>query len=181
MEYRHRLHPGFTYHVYNRGNNRELLFREDRNYEYFLRLYQKYIAPIATTLAYCLLPDHFHFAIRLHRDTGRKDPSRCLSNLFNAYARAFNKLYGRRGTLFERPFERSPVVYPWQERRLILYVHRNPSRHRLCHFETWPHSSFHALCAGTSAIADPTTVIPLFGSLDEFVRSHSFPKLFPRR
>ena len=29
------------YHIYNRGNNRENLFREDRNYRHFLQLYAK--------------------------------------------------------------------------------------------------------------------------------------------
>ena len=52
------------YHVYNRGNNREPLFRERRNYPYFLKLYAKYIEPVAETYAYCLLKNHFHLLIR---------------------------------------------------------------------------------------------------------------------
>ena len=35
------------YHMYNRGNNKEALFKEDRNYHFFLDLYKKYIYPIA--------------------------------------------------------------------------------------------------------------------------------------
>lgn len=58
------LRFGQTYHIYNRGNNRENLFVEPRNYPYFLNLYAKHILPIAETYAYCLLPNHFHFAIR---------------------------------------------------------------------------------------------------------------------
>lgn len=60
------LHYGCYYHIYNRGNNRENLFVERRNYPYFLKLYAKHIQPVAETYAYCLLPNHFHFAIRTY-------------------------------------------------------------------------------------------------------------------
>ena len=59
------LIPGVTYHIYNRGNNGETIFPEERNYEYFMQLYGKYISPIADTFAYCLMPNHFHFLIRI--------------------------------------------------------------------------------------------------------------------
>jgi putative transposase len=58
------LQYGQYYHIYNRGNNRENLFVEQRNYPYFLKQYTKHILPVAETFAYCLLPNHFHFAIR---------------------------------------------------------------------------------------------------------------------
>jgi putative transposase len=59
------LCPGVFYHIYNRGNNRENIFREERNYAYFLQLYTRHIAPIAETYAYCLLKNHFHLLIRV--------------------------------------------------------------------------------------------------------------------
>lgn len=55
------LEYGLYYHIYNRRNNRETLFRIPRNYHYFMELYAKHISPIADTFAYCLLPNHFHF------------------------------------------------------------------------------------------------------------------------
>lgn len=62
------LRFGCYYHIYNRGNNRENLFVERRNYPYFLKLYVKYIQPVAQTYAYCLLPNHFHFCIRTYTE-----------------------------------------------------------------------------------------------------------------
>ena len=76
------------YHIYNRGIDGETLFRENTNYEHFLRLYEKYIAPVAETFAWCLLKNHFHLLVRIkdeeeigdiprkqplpgHKDTGR--------------------------------------------------------------------------------------------------------------
>ncbi|MGC1376744.1 MAG: hypothetical protein WA821_10985 [Anaerolineales bacterium] len=53
------------YHIYNRGNNRENIFIQERNYEYFLNLYAKYIEPVADTFAYSLLRNHFHISLRV--------------------------------------------------------------------------------------------------------------------
>jgi len=48
------LEPSCYYHIYNRGNNRENIFREEKNYSFFLQQYVKYIEQIADTYAYCL-------------------------------------------------------------------------------------------------------------------------------
>ncbi|VAW34164.1 hypothetical protein MNBD_CHLOROFLEXI01-2181, partial [hydrothermal vent metagenome] len=53
------------YHIYNRGNNRENLFLGKENYLYFLKLFSQHIAPVVIVYAYCLLPNHFHFLLRL--------------------------------------------------------------------------------------------------------------------
>lgn len=52
------------YHIYNRGVNGENIFVEERNYEYFLKLYEKHLAPVTDLFAYCLLRNHFHISIR---------------------------------------------------------------------------------------------------------------------
>jgi putative transposase len=56
---------GEYYHIFNRGNNREDIFLEERNYVHFLRLYEKYILPAAETYAFCLLKNHFHFLVKV--------------------------------------------------------------------------------------------------------------------
>lgn len=43
--------PGHYYHIYNRANGSENLFREEANYFRFLELYEKYINPVADTFA----------------------------------------------------------------------------------------------------------------------------------
>jgi REP element-mobilizing transposase RayT len=53
------------YHIYNRGVNRENIFFEERNYEYFLKLYDKHITPVADTFGYSLLRNHFHLVVRV--------------------------------------------------------------------------------------------------------------------
>ena len=50
------------YHIYKRGANRENIFFQERNYEYFLKLYAKYIGPVAGTFAYIHQnPQKHHF------------------------------------------------------------------------------------------------------------------------
>src|SRR3990172_4142727 len=57
------LRFGTFYHIFNRGNNRENLFPQERNYAYFMELWWKHTLPIAETYAYCLLKNHFHAAV----------------------------------------------------------------------------------------------------------------------
>ena len=52
------------YHIYNRGVNRENIFIEERNYDLFLRLFEKHLAPLVDTFAYCMLRNHFHICLR---------------------------------------------------------------------------------------------------------------------
>jgi hypothetical protein len=52
------LEPGKYYHIYNRGNNRENIFFEERNYRFFLKLHANCVKPVADTYAYCLLYNH---------------------------------------------------------------------------------------------------------------------------
>ena len=52
--------PGEIYHIYNRGNNREDIFKEERNYQYFLDRMHHYLDGLITLHAYCLMPNHFH-------------------------------------------------------------------------------------------------------------------------
>lgn len=59
------LTPDFYYHIYNRGINGEDLFKEERNYSYFLSKYALYMNPVVDTYAYCVLKNHFHFLIKV--------------------------------------------------------------------------------------------------------------------
>jgi hypothetical protein len=154
------LTHGNFYHIYNRGNNHENIFRQERNYAYFLDLWWKHVSRIAETWAYCLLKNHFHAVVHiknkedltglkstLARDypsgekgtgpsdsrgdlSGLKDPSQYFSNFFNAYARGVNIATQRTGALFERPFKRIPLDSTAYLMQLIVYVHQNPQKHK---------------------------------------------------
>jgi len=56
---------GEIYHIYNRTNNKEKLFLTDENRLFFLKRYKEIIAPFADTYCWNLLPNHFHFLIKI--------------------------------------------------------------------------------------------------------------------
>ncbi len=107
------LIPGYFYHVYNRGNNRENLFYKPDNYVYFLQKYDFYLNDYLETYAFCLLPNHFHLLIKVKKRKDLPNPadlegliSRKFSNFFNCYAKAINKQQKRVGSLFQKNFKR---------------------------------------------------------------------------
>jgi len=167
---------GTFYHIYNRGNNRENIILQDRNYSYFFDLWWKHITPIAETWAYCLLRNHFHTVVYIKRRedlTGLKDPSRYFSNFFNAYTRGLNIATQRTGALFERPFKRIPVESTAYLMQLIVYVHQNPQKHRFtADFRNWNYSSYHMLVSDVQTRLQRDKVMELFGSREDFVRIH---------
>lgn len=57
--------PGGIYHVYNQGNNRQLVFYNRENYLYFLRKLRLHLLPFADVLAWCLMPNHFHLMLEV--------------------------------------------------------------------------------------------------------------------
>lgn len=140
---------GYVYHIYNQGNNRESIFKEQRNYIYFLKLYKKYVSPISDTFAYCLLNNHFHFLLRVKEQDEIdlkeiKPPSQYFSNMFNAYTKAINKAYNRKGSLFQRPFQRKIIPSEEYFYQLVDYIHFNPIKHGFVnHIKDWPYSSYH--------------------------------------
>ncbi len=180
-----------TYHIYNRGNNRENLFIEQRNYPYFLSLYKKHIEPVADTYAYCLLRNHFHISLRIKTEeewlqTSRVletpevsekpkkfNPSQAFANLFNAYAKAINKAYGRTGSLFEERFGRIPVTSDSYFTTLIFYIHYNPQKHGfVADFRDWEWSSYHALTGTGETKLKRDEVLNMFDGVKGFEEFH---------
>jgi REP element-mobilizing transposase RayT len=176
------LQPGSYYHIYNRGNNRENLFLEKRNYHHFLKLYARYVTPVADTYAYCLPKNHFHVLVRIKALAGLAQPGKQLhasqqfGNLFNAYSKAINKAYRRTGSLFEHPFERIEVTSEQYLLRLVAYIHHNPQKHRLiADFRDWPYSSYHALCDTQPTRLHRNEVLAWFGGPAQFAAAHGYP------
>ena len=57
------IFPGNLLHVYNRGNNKQQIFFNEDNYQFFTDKAKKQIAAVADVLAWCLMPNHFHFLL----------------------------------------------------------------------------------------------------------------------
>jgi len=149
---------GKFYHIFNRGNNKEKLFRSEGDFLRFLQLYKIYTAPIADTYAWCLMSNHFHFCVRIkekheigylnsknaHKNKELKwavqstsqaetykqpKPVSQLKFMFNAYSKYFNNKYARTGSLFEKNFERKNIEDESYLTSLIIYINNNPVKH----------------------------------------------------
>jgi putative transposase len=172
------LQLGVYYHIFNRGNNGETIFRTAENVRFFLDKYAKAIEPVAHTYAYCLLPNHFHFLILTKIEEATEDgktliPSRQFSRLFGSYAKSYNAAHDRSGSLFENPFERIPVENDAHLRRLVTYIHENPQRHGLVEdFRAWSHSSYRSLLSAQATRLRRDDVLGWFGGRGGFVAAH---------
>ena len=60
---------GHIYHVYNQGNNRQNIFFSKENYAFFLRKMKEFILPYADIMAWCLMPNHFHWMVYVRETT----------------------------------------------------------------------------------------------------------------
>jgi putative transposase len=55
------LYSNQTFHIYNQGNNRRQVFFSDENYQFFIWRMRAYLLPFGDLIAYCLMPNHFHW------------------------------------------------------------------------------------------------------------------------
>lgn len=173
------------YHIYNRGNNKEKLFLIDDNYRFFLVNFATYVLPVADVYAYCLLPNHFHFLIKikseeeiisLGKDIISKTPwaiSDQFRKLFISYTMAFNKQQSRHGNLFHRQFKRIEVDRNDYLIYLVHYIHRNPIHHGLCkNYIEWDYSSYSTILSDTPTKLCRNEVLEWFGSKKDFSDFH---------
>ncbi|MDR2084128.1 MAG: transposase [Bacteroidales bacterium] len=145
------------YHIFNQGNNGEVIFKNKENKNYFKSKLYKYISPFADVLAECLMSDHYHLLIRIkpykevaehvhkvkglyqvikrHKAIGKRNEisiiiSEMLRRCFMSYAKAFNKMYNRLGSLFRKNFRRKLITSEKYLKNIWIYIHKNPQKHK---------------------------------------------------
>ncbi|MEO1210244.1 MAG: transposase [Cyanobacteria bacterium J06638_20] len=134
------LIPGNYYHLYNRGTNRQRIFFERENYLYFLRQFRQFVAAqTVKVMAYCLMPNHYHFLI----DVQEEDLSSAMQRFTMSYTNAINRRYQRCGALFQGRFQTLLVDSDEYVLYLTRYIHLNPVKARLVQCpEEWEFSSY---------------------------------------
>ncbi|WP_243348321.1 hypothetical protein [Parabacteroides sp. FAFU027] len=175
--------PGAVFHVFNRGNNQEDIFIEERNYDFFLALMQKYLLPIADIYAYCLLRNHFHIALRIKDEEFLPDKFRvksylAFSNLFNAYTKAVNKAYNRKGSLFQEHIHRNRVEDEDYLIQLIAYIHLNPVKHHFTdNHKAYRYSSYQAYMSDKPTHIHREYIMNILGDKTNFEYWHDQNRL----
>ncbi|MBI2327635.1 transposase [Candidatus Curtissbacteria bacterium] len=135
---------GEYYHVFNRGVGQMAIFLNKFDYKRFLKTTFYYqikgskprfsiFAPttnkldaskkIVEIVAYCIMPNHFHFLLRQETDGGIIELVR---KLCNSYAKYFNIKNHRVGPLFQGEFKAVHIETEEQLIHLSRYIHLNP-------------------------------------------------------
>lgn len=134
---------GEFYHIYNRGNSKQMIYRSNSDYKRFLQLLSVSNSDIPFKIeylsrsekdviqgkeqvaigAYCLMPNHFHILLSPLTENG---VSVFMKRLATAYSMYFNNKYERTGSLFEGKFKAEWLGEDRLLKYLFAYIHLNP-------------------------------------------------------
>jgi putative transposase len=134
---------GGVFHVFARGNDRQLVYRDDVDR-------RRYLAMLAVVvrrkcwrcLAYCLMENHVHLML----ETPQANLAAGMRDLHGVYAQAFNARHRRVGHVFQGRYGAVRMRSDEQLWTAAAYVARNPVEAGLCaHADEWPWSSHRAV------------------------------------
>lgn len=161
-----RMHyPGAVYHVMARGVDGREIFVDDSDRRMFLATAVGLRnGASCSILAYCLMGNHFHFALRV----GSIPLSRIMHRLLTTYAMAFNFRHDRAGHLFQARYKSVLCKDDAYLIALIRYIHMNPVRAGLVSTpDHWPWSSHFQYAKKTAAdFADQRLFFDALGGKD---------------
>lgn len=146
------LVEGEYYHIYNRGNNKQLIFLDDQDRNRFVKLLylcnstksfnfkEDIIQPkidawdfkrgdqLVAIGAWVFMPNHFHLYLKAlpKQGFGENNITVFMGKLCTAYAKYFNKKHNRTGSLFEGKFKSVHIKDEIQAKYLFSYIHLNP-------------------------------------------------------
>jgi len=134
--------PGEFYHLYNRGTEKRIIFKDTHDYRHFLFL--MYICNSTRSIelrkigenfdrgetlvdigVYCLMPNHFHILVHEKKEGGI---SKYMLKLMTSYSMYFNKKYKRTGKLYEGVFKSVHANTDRYLKYLYSYIHLNPAK-----------------------------------------------------
>ncbi|MEC5217763.1 putative transposase [Actimicrobium sp. GrIS 1.19] len=118
--------PEQPHHIIQRGNDRQLIFRDDEDHQRFLLWLREGARQFHVSLhAYVLMPNHLHL---LATPSDKEGLSRMMQWIGRHYVPYFNRKYQRVGTLFQGRFKATVID---SERYLMTcsrYIELNPVR-----------------------------------------------------
>ena len=101
------------YHVYNRGNRKQVIFRDVDDYKYSLQI-----------KGYCLMDNHYHLLIKTGSDP--KELSKFMQRFLTSFCLYTNKKYGLSGHVFQGRFQASLISTKGYKKTIIRYFKANP-------------------------------------------------------
>lgn len=142
MAYPLRIHlPDLIFHVLNRGNNRQAIFAENKDYLHYLAILKKYKEKFQFKIfAYCLMTNHIHMILQTSRYASI---SKIMQSITIAHTRHYHYTYQSSGYIWQGRF-RSPLVSSDDYLLAAMrYVEQNPLRAGIVdNLDKYPWSSF---------------------------------------
>lgn len=168
------LEAGRVYHIYNRGNNYQNVFFNDQDYILFLERFSFYLSGFCKVYAYTLIPNHYHFLLRLNGDLSPNEFGNQYMKFILSYTNKTNFKKGRNGSLFLNIFKRILIDDESYLKRLIFYIHYNPEKHEIVEdFRTYKFSSYLAFLSGKKSKLSREEVIEYFGDRNDTIEYHN--------
>lgn len=134
-------YPGGFYHIYNRGLNKQPIFKQPADYRHLIRKLAELIAQGDWIIyAYCFMPNHYHLLL----EEQRTPIAKLIGRLFTSYSLHFNRKYDRNGPLFQDRFKSKLVQKDTYFLQVSRYIHLNPVKDGLVRDPlAYPYSSLH--------------------------------------
>jgi len=128
------------YHIYNRGNNYQKIFFDEKNYDFFLTKLLFLFNGKISLIAFCLMPNHYHLLIKIIENYNL---SKIMQRFSTSYTKSINKAYNRVGHLFQGRYKIKYIPNNEYLLHLSRYIHLNPVRANLVRKpENWRFSSY---------------------------------------
>ena len=169
-----RLHvPGMIYHVMSRGNDKQVIFTDDTDYERYLELLERSLHRYGIRcLGYCLLGNHLHLLLQ----PNEHPVSRLMQHVNSAYCQWFNRRHKRVGHVLQGRYKAVFVEKHDSLRRVLRYIAMNPvAAKRVGDPGAWRWSSYRAAAGLDSPrCVDVSAVHQAFGTSDPRVAQVAF-------
>ena len=148
---------GAFYHVVVRGNQRQKIFRDDRDRIYYLERVEHYRQRYRFTIyAYVLMSNHVHLLL----ETGKTPLSKILQGIQFTYTQYYNRRYRTVGHLFQGRYKAILCDRNGYLLELVRYIHLNPARLKNPEeLATYRWSSHHGYLGGTSPVTVGTDLV----------------------
>jgi len=141
------------YHVYSRGMNKELVFLDDADKDYFLYVIARHLSHVPTVnsanyvypnyhsgielLSFCLMDNHFHLLV-YQKDKGTL--AAFMKSVLTGYCAYFNRRHNRTGSVFGGRYRAVSVDNDAYLSHISRYIHLNPR-----YWQRYKYSSFHLI------------------------------------
>jgi putative transposase len=158
--------PNLISHITQRAAGKDLLFLEDSDYLFMIRLLKEISQHYSLTIyAFSLMPNHTHLLFSPRKENLYD----AMRDLFSRYAMRFNKKYERRGHLFGGPYRQALCFDDSYLLAASLYIHLNPVRAGIIadpHRYRWSSCRLYCDQDAPKSFVDPSLILSLLSESD---------------